>query len=194
MQCGKLAKILRAVSLPKPIEPALLEHARKCDCCFFWLSFTLALNKAYFGISRLRDGSCPPRIVFRYLLRSEARNANMSREQERSRDMRLFRKEEAAAFAPFRDHICGCPNCECYYGDLAEAVPRHQKEFSEMIMEGKEIKPVTVDKEREIDASKISKVDYFMAIEAAMPGEEKLPLLESWSMWLPRKRGRQKPN
>lgn len=190
-ECPKSAKISRVVNVIRPAATALLKHAKNCTDCFFWLSFMMAINKAYFSITRILDTNCPAGKNFRYLLVSLARDIKIRKDSYVTEAMRRFKEAEREQTGWILEHMRGCGFCDRYYDELRGHMFACQKEYGVMIKRGAEIKPIVINENREIFFSRINRVDYFMAVEAFAGN---VPVLEAWEKWLPKDREKQKPN
>ena len=187
--CRHFGRIPRITSTDKPVPKEFLKHAKTCKRCRLWLSYLLAVNKAFLStITRFYNNGCPPKSIFKLMLIIAVRDPGISKE-------RIFAAiknsgEETAFSEQTRKHLENCGLCEAYSAELYEEVERWQKKYDEAISKEQEIRPVIEDAGREIKFSKIVKAEYLKAIEAMMNG--KLPEL---SLMIRRfSRDKQRPN
>ncbi len=68
-RCPKLEKICDFIDETQPIPRSVTSHVTQCEHCMFWLSYTLALKKAFLVTDRiLNEFTCLPKNEFQSLL------------------------------------------------------------------------------------------------------------------------------
>lgn len=188
--CRWVSKTIQAAYSTKPIPPTVLRHAKNCSDCLAQLSRSLSINKSYFLTQRFSDEHCPHRIIFRQMILFETRE-KAAESNPAAKTRRRSGEKARKLFNSIKRHLRSCASCRRYYENLKDAAEKYRKEYEAMIKSGAEIKPLPVDMRNEPMISEGNDVEWFKALEAGVPEDGKLLILEAW---LPKDREKQKPN
>lgn len=158
-----MERIADCVESTESIPKEIAHHARECDECLFWLSHALAIEKAYYTVSRYqeRKSACPSREAFRALLISGARTLYtlqkiISKKDKRSmsRIQHLTIKESRSQFEIWNHLNAPCTLCGFYYDDLFDYMLTAQERYEKELKIGNSIVPVTTGPAQDIDVPK----------------------------------------
>ncbi len=144
-RCPEMEKIPRVLGLDKPIPRSLIEHAKKCKQCLFWLSWSLAIKRAVLATNRLKSSGCPRREEFNCALMIAARSIRTTKGLIKKRSMRKLQHvslEELSEMNNFREHVDECGLCGVYWDNLNDAAIAAQEEYASLIKTGGELRPI----------------------------------------------------
>lgn len=153
--CLMFDSICDHIDIDKPVPANLIEHAQKCDCCFFWLASSLAIQRALHTINRvIKNDLCKPKGLFANRLIIAARSLRTSDgviSEKAARDFQHVSSAEIPEAIELNQHVAECEDCRDYHDALYGEFLKLKTEYEKMIREGQSLRPTIEDTAEEIN-------------------------------------------
>ncbi|MDP2598612.1 MAG: hypothetical protein Q8P49_02155, partial [Candidatus Liptonbacteria bacterium] len=169
----ELERICGFIDRKAPIQQDFISHAKICDVCLFWLSYSLALMEAFCTTPRILfdaksglDKACPDQHAFHMLIHRTMHDRQfhpLIAEEEMKRNFGAPDSGEKNRLAWIWEHVSGCSFCGDYYQTMEYTTRVLREKYLVRICRGDEIVPCTEYTAREI---------LFLAIKDSMTAYE----------------------
>jgi len=160
--CPELKKIRIFIDPYSPIPEHFLAHARTCEICLFWLSYSLALLESYRTTNRIivSQHICPKKEAFHDLLwqgiRTQQVHPLISEEVTKSsQGATLDESEEPESIW---EHLNRCDFCCDYYNSLYATAPTAKERYKALIHSGQPVRPLAEGTGKELLLSTVNYV------------------------------------